>query len=573
MLHILFDHVLDLMRETDRDYIDEAQRIVPMPLSFSRVNGGRPITSQTLLFRLPMELTQEVVTYLDTADLKSLALVDRDCRLLARSRLLASVVLDYSCEKWQLLDELSREARVRQSSSGANESPSIGACIRHLTVQTDPHMMECRHEILEGMLSDNSAHAKREEVMESYCGTYLPAIAQALRFSLPNLDRLDWEDFIPISQYMFTAIASLPIRHLGLHRAILGPDCEYPVRPLEQRQRWALQSLDLWPLPAVNHRSRDWSHVARFCKSFLEEVAPTLEKLSCDDHVFPENCAIRFPRLHTLWLDSWTVANDSAFESLFPSSTDAVSCALRFVAINSSRGMGSKCIWIWESLARRGHIPGLEALNLRQIYRDHEIPVIDFLSANPQLKSLLMLSYKPEFLSTKILPFLALNLKFLTSLVLTLRSFVIPPPILDAIGRISSLTSLWVALEEPIPMPQKWIIDSPPSIAALSPLRNLTRLALSEGATGGTLPKSRPPEFGRWVPTNQRRWGDEHSETVRKVVEEYVAVVKSLSWVYLGQLVHRVVGGAVVLEDGGRRMYCPGEPWESSFIVGPGRSL
>ena len=55
-----------------------------------------------------------------------------------------------------------------------------------------------------------------------------------------------------------------------------------------------------WLLPPWVPGDRDWSNTAKFCKSFFEEVAPTLEKLSCDDRVFPEDCVIRFPRLHIL---------------------------------------------------------------------------------------------------------------------------------------------------------------------------------------------------------------------------------------------------------------------------------
>ena len=49
-----------------------------------------------------------------------------------------------------------------------------------------------------------------------------------------------------------------------------------------------------------------------------------------------------------------------------------------------------------------GHIRGLEALNLRSIDPNYKIPTIAFLSANPQLKSLLMSSPRPKFLRSSI---------------------------------------------------------------------------------------------------------------------------------------------------------------------------
>jgi len=64
--------------------------VVIRPLFFDRVNEGFPITSATPFFQLPIELLNDITTYLGAEDLKSLALVDRDCRQLARYHLLVS---------------------------------------------------------------------------------------------------------------------------------------------------------------------------------------------------------------------------------------------------------------------------------------------------------------------------------------------------------------------------------------------------------------------------------------------------------------------------------------------------
>ena len=561
---MLNNSVFDLLTATSVDDINRTQNVAPITLSFGRVNGDRPVTSQTLLFRLPVELVQEVVACLDTTDLKSLALVDRDCRQLARSCLFASVVLDYSSEKWQLLNELSCEARARQSNGGVSKSPSIGVCIRRLTVQTNPGAMASRHEI--GQFSSRSLTSEKgEEVIESYYETYLLAIAQVLRFALPNLDELEWGDRIAIPQYMFTAISSSPIRHLGLRSGVLGSDCEYPALLLEPRQRWALRSLNIRLLPGRDPGPGGWSRMERFCRSFFEEVAPTLERMSCFGRVFPEDCVIRFPRLRTLRLDAWMMTKESALASFFPA--DARSCALRSVAIND---IGSNGMWIWKFLARRGHIQGLEVLSLRSLHPEYIIPMAAFFSANPQLKFLLMSSFNSKFLNTTIFPFLASNLKFLTSLAVTLWTFVIPSSTLAAIGRISSLTSLWITVGHSY-RARKWIVDNPPSIAALSPLRNLTRLALSEGYSIKITPGSLESELelanyrAAAGPEIQQNWEDWHIARVRKVAEEYVATVRSLRWIYISRLVYTVVGDAVVLEDGGLRVHFPEETWGNSF--------
>ena len=300
--------------------------------------------------------------------------------------------------------------------------------------------------------------------------------------------------------------------------------------------------------------------MARLCKNLFEKVAPTLEKLSCYGRFLPEDCVILFPRLRTLWLNASTMTSDQALEGFFPADTKR--CALRSIAANGTFGAAGR---IWKFLARRGHIPGLEVLNPTVVGFEEQYV---FLSANPQLKSLLIESSIPETLTKRFLPFLASNLKFLTSLVITLRLDNIPSTILAEIGRILSLTSLWIAALD-CGWRGKWIIDNPPSIAALSPLRNLTRLALSEGN------KSIEPEVQRGKfrlahykqisPESHRSWEDWHNERVRKVVESYVAEVGSLRWVYMGQLVHTVVGDEVVLMEGGMKLKFPDKTWGYSF--------
>ncbi|KAL2012916.1 hypothetical protein VTN00DRAFT_441 [Thermoascus crustaceus] len=64
--------------------------VVPLPLSFDKVNEGRPPSSRSLLFQLPMELLREILQRVPADSLASLALVNRDCRQLARSRQFAS---------------------------------------------------------------------------------------------------------------------------------------------------------------------------------------------------------------------------------------------------------------------------------------------------------------------------------------------------------------------------------------------------------------------------------------------------------------------------------------------------
>ena len=514
-----------------------AKSAVPLPLSFGRVNDGRPVTSQTMLFRLPIELVHEVITYLDTTDLRSLALADRDCRQLARSRLFASVVLDYSDAKRALLDMLSlHEARSRRDNGGVTENPSIGACIRRVTVVKQS--TEVRNRQRRYPADDCLGYQDRwaDETIFSPCGSYFLDIAKALRFSLPNLDEFIWEDSASLPRYMLMAIASSPIRHLGLHYVRLSPDREYQF-PLLEQQKWALRSLDV----KVGPHTGSWE-LSKLCTSILEAAAPTLEKLTWRDYEEAEmslgGSIIRFPRLRTLLIDTIRMPEGRVLESFFPSG--ARNCVLRSVSIKvqSSHEGGF--------LAQRGRIQGLESLSLHATSQSDSTTVdATFLSANPHLKSLTLCGYKPEQLTPRLLPLLASNFKFLTTLILYFAPSMISNRDLPltAIGLLPSLTSLWIVARPTYP----WTVDVQQTITALSPLRNLTRLALAR-------------EISPLASIEQKAPG--HKRRMRKIVELYAKMFGRLRWVYFEFLVHRVVENAVVTEEE-FRYYSPEGVWES----------
>ena len=497
------------------------------PLSFGRVNDGRPITSKTLLFRLPIELVHEVVAYLDTADLQSLALVDRDCRQLARSRLFTSVVVGYIGGPRALLDNLSHHgAQSRRENGGVTEGPSIGACIRRVTVAKCPRESSCRR-----MSSPTDVSpCKKEKCSNHDSGLYLQDIAEALRFSLPNLDDFVWEDRVKFPQHILMAIASSPIRHLGL-RVLLSPDCEYQLPPPEQ-QRWALRSLDLGGVlyPRAERRDRD---VSKFCFTILKAAAPTLERLSWRDYQGIKlsfgTSAIRFPKLRTILLDTNSIPDDTVLELFFP--PDVENCVVLSVSIKIPSPQ------TLESLAQRGHIRRLESLCLDSINLPRAVRSTDavFLSANPQLKSLTLRMHTPEQLASTLLPLPAPEFEFLTTLAVafTLYEKEEFSRLLAAISRLTTLTSLWIAAG----IRHDWTADVPTTTAVLSPLRNLTRLALARSYTAVAFHTGRP-----------------RSRTKRRVqdaVQLYAKAFRELRWVYCGELVYRVTRDMVMLDEEG----------------------
>lgn len=119
--------------------------VPPLPLSFDRVNEGRPARSKASLLNLPIEIIGVILQWITPDSLASLALVNHDCLQLARSRQFASIQLDYSDSTLGLLKKLQEEGRQRSASPSTMTSQSLGACVRRITVATHPAWVSHRH--------------------------------------------------------------------------------------------------------------------------------------------------------------------------------------------------------------------------------------------------------------------------------------------------------------------------------------------------------------------------------------------------------------------------------------------
>lgn len=138
--------LLMLMFSGSKD--DYGKEVVPpLPLSFDRVLEGRSPQSTAPLLKLPFEILGVILHHVEPASLASLALISRDFRQLARSRQFASIQLDYSDASFALITALAVEGQQGAKNEGFTESPSLGACIRRITVATHPGWVSHRHHI------------------------------------------------------------------------------------------------------------------------------------------------------------------------------------------------------------------------------------------------------------------------------------------------------------------------------------------------------------------------------------------------------------------------------------------
>lgn len=138
-----------------------------------------------------MELLTRIVQFLPSSSLADLALVSRDCRQLARSRQFARVRFDYSLNSLDLLRVLVQEGFDRAENNGLTKYPALGACIRHVTVETLSEHVEARHGISwdEDFLDHDELERERmlTEAKDSYFRTYVSFLRMAIAKALPNI--------------------------------------------------------------------------------------------------------------------------------------------------------------------------------------------------------------------------------------------------------------------------------------------------------------------------------------------------------------------------------------------------
>lgn len=110
--------------------------VPPLPLSVDRVMENRPLKFTATLLWLPYEVLGNILSNVDPDSLGDLALVNSDCRQLARSRQFSSIYFDYSDSTVALIALLLQDKMSRNRSG--NTVGAIGPCIRRLTIATNP---------------------------------------------------------------------------------------------------------------------------------------------------------------------------------------------------------------------------------------------------------------------------------------------------------------------------------------------------------------------------------------------------------------------------------------------------
>ena len=467
--------------------------ISPLPLSFERVNEGQAPQSTGLLFQLPLEILGAITQHLHPSSLPSLALVNRDCCQLARSRRFARVDLDYGHDSLFLLDVLLREASERMDNNGFTHHPSLGACIRRIQVVINPYNIKKHHDFnwSTSYTSKGGTIAvtgRIEEAYDGYFGSYLTTIESILPTALPHLELLNWSDRIFMPPSMLTALACSSIQHLRLCQISIDDAFDIQLPSTLARRDWPLRSLHLELLWRTGRQRchRPFllrASILRLCAATLESLTlriserrvsqPTVEAgYACEGDIqrpaFHGVEPPEFPFLRDVDLDSMLVSS-SVLGRLWCSEPYSRLQALEVDTMTDKvRSDFFDCC---------GTIPSLKTFVWSTPSYHMDISV-SFLSSNPQLSKLSLPEYQtPSFLEEKLLPLLSASFRSLTSLQLKWVGHSIPESALEQIATLESLQQLSLSTRDLRHAFAYRLIHHPTIRSYLGKLQNLRKIA------------------------------------------------------------------------------------------------
>lgn len=433
-----------------------SSRIVPpLPLSFDRVSEGLRSPSTTPLLQLPIEILGLITKHACPTSLTSLALVSRDCRQLARSRQFSHVVLDYSDASLGLIARLQAEGQERAENGGFTLLPSLGACIRRISIVINSECMIKRHQIRINKtffrLNQRTQVARLRSGYHSYVDKYMPTIESLFADSslLPHLSHLDWCANAPIPTSFYNGFARSTLQHLRIVHAEMDEGLAVELPRELARQTWPLRSLELG-LKAPTSKCGAPPAAADFSSSILRLCAPALETLKlsiCDgdcigsfvtDGLGP---APRFPCLRNLQLRGGDLLDASILDALLQDNIRSLDVDTEGTRLRS------------EYFRTRGPIPSLETF-IWSSTDLNDTQSLDFLRANPQLSKLSLEYPAPNGLLTQqVLPLLATCFCGLKSLNLVWLEGDISDQAVQVLRSVRSLEQIRLGSE------QDWHVD------------------------------------------------------------------------------------------------------------------
>ncbi|UKZ78897.1 hypothetical protein TrVFT333_006643 [Trichoderma virens FT-333] len=463
---------------------NEVQEATKLPLLLSRVMEGLPITSQSPFLALPLEVLVQIMALIadDRDALSTLALLNSDCRQLARSFQFVDVCFDYGPLSTKLLERLLDEAQARADAASDNANTLfIGSCIRRVTVNPKPQHVAATHKDLWDARGSGSVRSRqqmndlRNNAGDDYLKNYRRPILTVLAQAMPNLDSLLWHDGMCLDIEVFKTLTRLPLQNLKFSGAYIGVplSLEPPVVP----QHMPLRSLSLGASPCIDGTHiRGGRAVVVVTSLTIKDSGPKAEFLGHENMVFP----------HLRYLD---LASASSYPDAVAWSSFMAAplkhLSLPLDGISSSQQFLSDC----------PTLEGLETLVVPSLYIEAHLAklVVDFILKQSQVSKLSVQNGTPYFLDRHILPALAsgkwsnltsLSISWLARRITTepgtnVVYTQIPSQSLAAINRIKSLEQLCLGADDAASRRHHWIPYHKDLRLRLQGLKNLRRLAFS----------------------------------------------------------------------------------------------
>ncbi|KAM0800361.1 hypothetical protein BDR22DRAFT_805996 [Usnea florida] len=536
--------VLELMMPMISGQKDEfgKELVPPLPLWFDRVSEWRKPVSTTKLLNIPVEVLALVVQKVPEISLASLALVNSDCRQLARSRQFASLHFDYSDRTLAIIDKLKEEATDRSNLGGLTSKPALGPCIRRLTVATHPRWINYRHNVeLREVFSappDKERSRRLAAAYHALFGTYYPSIQDLLsnRTVLPHVELLDWEDKITLQPSFFDAIAQSTVQHLKIYRIHVDKLFAIHVPTSQPSRSWQLRSLYLDVLPAKSNRELD---VSCLCTSILRACAPTLQSLTWEScrggHITTDGLGScpRFPSLRHLRLGFLRFADVCYLSEL-------VNDGLNSLDVDTNSSSASS-----EFFDCRGRIPALKIF-VWKAFTLPESQSLAFLRANPQISKLSIPWAQPAtLLEDRILPLLAESFANLTSLGLVWAALSIPFEAIETITKITTLQQLHLSAGNQCDWRHDWLIDHGIMRRYLRHLPFLKKIAFSRDSYSNGFTETceryyvdglRSIEDFENGNHTRENFEEDHRQSILREADDYLEEKPQLEWLYFGQI-------------------------------------
>ncbi|KAL3484464.1 hypothetical protein BJX62DRAFT_243893 [Aspergillus germanicus] len=537
------------------------------PLTPDRVMEGRPFAARdSRLFKLPLEILSTIVRYLDgdKQSLASLALVNSDCRQLARSCQFQTIDFDSSPSSTHLLGVLIYEAAERsRSPNRLSDRLSLGACIRCVKTNADYYKDQIRSLRIRDRLRGGAdsevdefeAEANRIEAEKwrkkardmSVCrtGAYEPGLAFVIS-TLPHLDTVEWVAGTMIDTPLLNCLAASKARHLRLYGQIDSDSVALSTKS------WPLESLDInieWEWGVFMEReSLDSSSLWR---SLIQACSSTLKRLNIDHSRYSElnfesnkdkpiQFTAEFPRLKSLQIVSETALCPTSLRSVLQSKY------LSTIWIPMCYSTSMEC------LDEVGHNETLQTLVLTGYSLPPKVPLRVF-QDNPQLTAVgVCYGAPPAILEPLISALGALsNLKVLS---LEWDGTRIPESSLSALSSLVTLEQLHITSGNQGGWKHDWFVDHDIIRSNLSPLQKLKKLALTrdtyrvdndelaEGYYSFRTPTAHDWENLRdllrstFPQTPEFVWELSHLLRMKEQADKYAATFTKLELIYLGQL-------------------------------------